>query len=191
RMARPGTVAGDLDKRAGDFVVERKSKTTSSAPKADRGPSSPAKSHIELAREMGKIDDPVIRQGIVHAHILGTLARLNTERSKANPIPGIANLGKILMGHVVRHNRDLGMAILGARGTLHSYDDSARAEMAKLPGGSGAVAATAQALGAQALPIYGGTDQVQKNIVGERILGLPKEPGDLSTVPFNQLPKNG
>ena len=62
--------------------------------------------------------------------------------------------------------------------------------MAMLPGGSAAVAVTAQALGAQALPIYGGTDQIQKNIVGERVLGLPKEPGDLSSVPFNQLPKN-
>ena len=48
-----------------------------------------------------------------------------------------------------------------------------------------------QALGAQALPIYGGTDQIQRNIIGERVLGLPKEPGDLSRLPFNELPKNG
>jgi hypothetical protein len=54
-----------------------------------------------------------------------------------------------------------------------------------------AIGVTSQALGAQALPIYGGTDQIQKNIVGERALGLPKEPGDLSQVPFNELPKNG
>jgi hypothetical protein len=29
------------------------------------------------------------------------------------------------------------------------------------------------------------------NIVGERVLGLPKDPGDLSTVPFKDLPRNG
>ena len=49
---------------------------------------------------------------------------------------------------------------------------------------------TSQALGAQALPIYGGTDQIQRNIIGERALGLPKEPGDLTTRPFSELPKN-
>ncbi|HYD09439.1 MAG TPA: acyl-CoA dehydrogenase family protein [Acidimicrobiales bacterium] len=191
RMARAGQVAGDLDKRAGDFVSERPARTATKERPASSEPRSPAASHIALAREMGVIDEPTVRQGIVHAHVLGTLARLNTERNKATAIPGIANLGKILMGHVVRLNRDLGMAILGARGMLHTYDDGAMGEMASLPGGRGAVAATAQALGAQALPIYGGTDQVQKNIVGERVLGLPKEPGDLSTVPFNQLPRNG
>jgi alkylation response protein AidB-like acyl-CoA dehydrogenase len=191
RMARAGGVAGDLDKRAGDFVTERPARTATKERSARTGPQSPAQGQINLAREMGVLDHPVIRQQIVHAHTLGTLARLNTERNKAAPIPGVANLGKILMGHVMRLNRDLGMAILGARGMLHSYDDGARHEMAKLPGGTGAVAATAQALGAQALPIYGGTDQIQKNIVGERILGLLKEPGDLSSTPFNQLPKNG
>ena len=34
---------------------------------------------------------------------------------------------------------------------------------------------TEMALFAQAPPIYGGTDQVQKNIIGERVLGLPKD----------------
>jgi alkylation response protein AidB-like acyl-CoA dehydrogenase len=190
RMARAGSIAGDLDKRAGDFVTPRRPSASRSDAKASTPKASPAQSHIDLAREMGVLDDPTVRQRIVHGHILLTLTRLNTERNKASAIPGIANLGKLLMGHVVRHNRDLGMAILGARGMLHSYDDEARGEMAKLPGGSAAVGVTAQALGAQALPIYGGTDQVQKNIVGERVLGLPKEPGDLTALPFSQLPKN-
>src|SRR2546423_12081075 len=100
RMARAGTVAGDLDKRAGDFVTERRAP---SAPKKDtpKRTASPAQNHIELAREMGVLDNAVIRQRIAQAHILGTIARLNTERNKASAIPGIANLGKLLMGDIV------------------------------------------------------------------------------------------
>jgi alkylation response protein AidB-like acyl-CoA dehydrogenase len=202
RMARAGGIAGDLDKRAGVFIVERPV-TATKEPKAKDGgetkrrkAESPAQGLINLARELGKDQDPVIRQRLVQAHILGSIAGYTTERHKAvrsqgGDIPGVANFSKLLMADVVRLNRDLGMQILGARGTLHSYDGSDNDLLSKLPGGTAAIGVTGQALGAQALPIYGGTDQIQKNIVGERALGLPKEPGDLSKVPFNQLPKNG
>ena len=201
RMARAGGVAGDLGKRAGDYAPEaRKAKTATQLPKdEERKPRkrvSPAQSHIDLARELGKLDDPVIRQRIVQAHILGSIAGYTTERHKAaraqgKDIPGVPNFSKLLMADIVRLNRDLGMQIAGMRGTLHSYDGSDNEMLAKLPGGTRAIAVTGGCLGAQALPIYGGTDQIQKNIVGERVLGLPKEPGDLAKVPFNELPKNG
>lgn len=195
RMARAGTVAGDLDKPAGEFVTRPRSVA---APRKDapKRASSPAQSHIDLAREFDKLGDPVIRQKIVQAHILASLAQYNTERQKAlrsqgKDLPGVPNFGKLLMADIIRHNRDLGMEILGARGMLHAYDQPGRDSLASAPGGAAAHSVTAQALGAQALPIFGGTDQIQRNIVGERILGLPKEPGDLSQLPFNQLPKNG
>jgi alkylation response protein AidB-like acyl-CoA dehydrogenase len=201
RMARAGGVAGDLDKRAGDYAPQpRKVVTATEAPKAEerkpRKRPSPAQGHINLARELGKLDDPVIRQRIVQAHILGSIAQYTTERHKAvraqgGDIAGVPNFSKLLMADIVRLNRDLGLQILGARGTLHSYDGADNEALAKLPGGAADAAVTGQALGAQALPIYGGTDQIQKNIVGERVLGLPKEPGDLAKVPFNELPKNG
>jgi alkylation response protein AidB-like acyl-CoA dehydrogenase len=190
-MARPGTMAGHLERRVGDFLRERP------PPDADAAESrtSPAAPYIRLARELGKSGDPVIRQRLAHAHVLGELTRMNTERHKAmraagRDIAGIASLSKLLMADILRLNRDLGLQILGARGTLHAYDSLARDSLAELPGGRAAHAITAQALSAQALPIYGGTDQIQRNIIGERALGLPKEPGDLSRVPFNELPRN-
>ena len=198
RMARAGTVAGDLGKRAGDYApAARTGVTATELPKDDkpRKRVSPAQSHINLAREFGKLDDPVIRQKIIQAHILGSIAQYTTERHKAvrsqgGDIAGVPNFSKLLMADIVRLNRDLGMEIVGARGMLHSYDGADNELLGRLRGGKGAMAVTSQALGAQAMPIYGGTDQIQKNIIGERVLGLPKEPGDLAAVPFNQLPRN-
>jgi alkylation response protein AidB-like acyl-CoA dehydrogenase len=201
RMARAGKKFGDLDKRVGDFAAPPRPVTATKAPEAraekkPRKAMSPAQGLIDLARELGKLDDPVIRQRLVQAHILGSIAGYTTERHKAvrsqgGDIPGVPNFSKLLMADIVRLNRDLGMQILGARGTLHSYDGSDNEMLSKLPGGLAAIGVTGSALGAQALPIYGGTDQIQKNIVGERVLGLPKEPGDLAKVPFNELPRNG
>jgi alkylation response protein AidB-like acyl-CoA dehydrogenase len=192
-MARAGTKAGDLDRRAGDFVS--KIKTTASGPRT-AGPVSPADSFIKLAQEFGRSNDPVIRQRLVRLHILREIVRLNTQRQKAvraagGDIGGLANFSKLAMANIVRLQRDLGLEILGARGMLHAYNDFERTTLIDEIGGNAAALVTYQALGAQALPIFGGTDQIQRNIVSERTLGLPKDPGDLSQVPFSELPRNG
>jgi alkylation response protein AidB-like acyl-CoA dehydrogenase len=189
-LARPGTIAGDLDRRAGDFVRPPRPLRS---PAAQR---SPADLYLRLARDAGRDDDPAVRQRLAQSHILGEVQRMTTERHKAvraagGDIPGLPNFSKLLTAQILRHNRDLGMQLLGARGMLHGYDAAERAALDEAVGASAAPAVTAQALQAQALPIFGGTDQIQRNIIGERVLGLPKEPGDLSRVPFNELPKNG
>ena len=202
RAARAGTVANDLDKRVGDFVSLRedkpaKAKTNASA--AKDGPKrvrSGAAAYIELARSMGKDQDPNIRQRLAQLHTLTAIAGYTTERHKAvrakgGDIPGVPNFSKLGTANMLRLQRDLGMELLGARGMLHSYTDEGNVELAKLAGGTQPMQFTGQALAAQALPIFGGTDQIQRNIIGERVLGLPKEPGDLSNVPYNELPKNG
>ena len=190
---RPGTIADDLGKRAGDFVKPRP--TQPKRADAQQTPS-PAKLYLDVARATGKDKDPAIRQALVQSYVLSEVQRLNTQRHKAvraqgGDIPGLPNFSKLLTAQILRHNRDLGLQLLGARGMLHGYDDEQRATLKDIPGGPSAPLLTASALQAQALPIFGGTDQIQRNIVGERVLGLPKEPGDLSRMPWNELPKNG
>jgi len=195
-MAQPGTISGHLERRAGDFVPKRPDASKKKSASAPAKRTSPAQDYIDLAKQFGKNEDPVVRQGLVQLHIMRELARLTTERHKAvraagGDIPGVPNFSKLLMGHTVRHTRDLGMQILGPRGLLHANAGEDGSALRDEPGGMAAIAVTSTALGAQALPIFGGTDQIQMNIIGERVLGLPKDPGDFANVPFNELPRNG
>jgi alkylation response protein AidB-like acyl-CoA dehydrogenase len=129
-------------------------------------------------------------------HTLNELGRFNNLRLKAamqagKDIPGLPNISKLSMSEIVRQSRDLGLDVVGAYGTLHAYDRDGRAALDEATGMPSLGAITEMSLFAQAPPIYGGTDQVQRNIIGERVLGLPKEPGDTRNTPYKDLPKNG
>jgi alkylation response protein AidB-like acyl-CoA dehydrogenase len=128
-------------------------------------------------------------------HTLGELGRYNNLRLKAaksagQDIPGIGNISKLSMSEIMRSTRDVGLRIIGAAGMLHAYTDDRRAAIEEATGSPFGQMVTSIALWAQGPPIYGGTDQIQRNIIGERVLGLPKEPGDTKNVPFSELPRN-
>jgi alkylation response protein AidB-like acyl-CoA dehydrogenase len=192
-LANPGTVAGDLDRPAGDYVAKRR------APGAGGGAAmtmAGQKMFTELARHNGRSQHPVIRQKLVQLHVLSEIGRYTTLRLKAEKaagrdIPGAANIGKLSMSEIVRRSRDLALEIAGPAGTLHAYDAAGRAALDAATGNPLLGHLTEMALFAQAPPIYGGTDQVQKNILGERVLGLPKEPSNERTTPWSDLPRNG
>ena len=194
--ALPGTVAGHLDKRAGDFVDRPTGSSVSTTANAAAGRAGGLRMFLHHARKNGAINDPTIRQGLAKLYTLGEIGRINNERVKAarakgEDIAGMANIGKLSMSNIVRLQRDLGMRIIGPYGTLHAYTEDQRRALDAVLGDPWFAAITGTALYAQAPPIYGGTDQIQRNIIGERVLGLAKEPGIDSKVPFSSLPKNG
>ncbi len=191
-LATAGTVAGDLDRRAGDFVRSGGRRGGGAASLFGAG----GKGLTALAQGAGKADDPSIRQKLMKLHTLGEVARFNSLRLKAamqagKDIPGLPNIAKLTMSEMVRQSRDLGLEIAGAYGTLHAYSADERAALDEATGMPWLAGVTEAALFAQGPPIYGGTDQVQRNIIGERVLGLPKEPGFDKSTPYKDLPKNG
>jgi alkylation response protein AidB-like acyl-CoA dehydrogenase len=202
-LAQPGTVMGALPKRVGDFVqtaTNGKAKSTgrvggaggTGALTAMRGG---AGLLIGLAQQNKVNTDAGIRQDLARLYTLGELGRFNGLRMKAvkeagGDIPGMPNISKLSMSMIVRLTRDLGLQIAGPSGMLHAYNADDKASLSQATGNPFAGGVTEMALFAQAPPIYGGTDQVQKNIIGERVLGLPKEPNNDRVTPFSELPKN-
>ena len=86
-------------------------------------------------------------------------------------------MAKLMMSDMLRLNREVGTQILGA-------------ETMVMGEGHGGGMLQEQILFSPGPSIYGGTDQVQKNIIGERVLGLPKEPDPNKGAPFKDVPKN-
>jgi alkylation response protein AidB-like acyl-CoA dehydrogenase len=172
-MAPPGTVAGSLDKRVGDLVSSENgagSRRSGGGFAARRGG---ADVLIALAKSRGVNHDATVRQDLARLYIMGELGRFNGLRVKAvkeqgRDIPGMPNVAKLSMSEIMRLSRDLGLRIAGPSGMLHAYNEEDRTAL---------VAAT-------------GTDQVQRNVIGERVLGLPKEPNNDRVTPFSELPKN-
>ena len=92
--------------------------------------------------------------------------------------------------HACRLGRELTFTLLQAAGTLHAYAEGGAAELEAITGVEGLEALVGAALFAQGPPIYGGSDQIQRNIVGDRVLGLPREPSVEAGLPFRDLLKN-
>ena len=194
--AVPGTVIGHLERRVGDFVSSGPTKRKSGGSGgAVAGLGQAYGLLVDLAKGNGKINDPIIRQKLMRLRTINELARMGNLRAKAAKeaaitLPGFGNLSKLSMSQIVSMSRDIGLDILGAVGTLHAYKDG-KGALHEATGNPFASIVTEMALFSPAPSIYGGTDQIQRNIIGERVLGLPKEPGPAKTTAYKDLPKNG
>jgi alkylation response protein AidB-like acyl-CoA dehydrogenase len=189
--AVPGSIAGDLGKRAGDLMQGR----IRGGAGSPGGMSATSALLQGLARQLSLTGDPVVRQGLARLYTLTEIGRYMALRQKAaasrgGDVPGAGNLAKLSMSIILRQSRDLGLKMLGARGTLHGYTPAGTEGLAGLPAGALGSIVTDMALFAQGPPIYGGTDEIQHNIIGERVLGLPKEPNNDKVTPFKDLPRN-
>ncbi|MFW2381028.1 MAG: acyl-CoA dehydrogenase family protein, partial [Acidimicrobiales bacterium] len=177
-MAQPGSKVNAFDRRVGDIV--EKSKRPKSGGHAPNVGMKLYTRYLELARQLGQTDDALVRQELIGLYSLLQVNRLNIQRSrqKSQRTGGEGNIAKLIDSELHRQFRDLSLRIIQADGMLAGRSSATDPSIAEL------------VLHAQGPPIYGGTDQIQKNILGERVLGLPREPGFDKNTPFSELPKN-
>ncbi len=131
---------------------------------------------VELARRRGRLDDPIVRQELaqlwINERIVGFLRDRNA--AGAGVSPSVGKLWRTIQGRA-------------------GNDFAARIEFPASPawvdGDDDAKFFAFQFLNCRGMSLGGGTDEIQKNTLGERVLGLPREPQVDKGVPFNEMLK--
>ncbi|MCE7958036.1 MAG: acyl-CoA dehydrogenase [Acidobacteria bacterium ACB2] len=123
---------------------------------------------VGLVRHLGIGNDPVVRQRLADIVINGRIAGYTTERATAKLVAGQLpgpemSIGKLQLTENLRRMSSLLTEVLGPRLVADT-------------GEWGTYSWSEFVLSTPGMRVAGGTDEVMRNIVGERVLGLPKEP---------------
>jgi alkylation response protein AidB-like acyl-CoA dehydrogenase len=135
---------------------------------------------LALARELGRTGAPVVRQRLAALYALDRVRAYNALRQAAQPgdsdgAPSPAgSIGKLQWTQWMTMVSEVVSLLLGPR-------------LAADTGEWGTYAWAEHVLGAPGYRIAGGSDEIQRNIIGERVLGLPPEPRPDRNLPFSQV----
>jgi alkylation response protein AidB-like acyl-CoA dehydrogenase len=143
-------------------------------------PLAPIARHLDAARRRGLTSDPVVRQDLADLLIrywvldmVGLRIRATLAAGRApGPEGSVAKLSGALLS---TRSAEVACRMLGLNATAWAEED-------EVP------FATQAVLSAPGAGIAGGTNEVMRNILGERVLGLPKEPQVDRDIPFRDLP---
>ncbi|KPM51963.1 hypothetical protein ACG83_30775 [Frankia sp. R43] len=135
---------------------------------------------IALARTKGIDHDPHIRQLIGEAAVMARVYPALSTRvldlvAAGRLAPHGASVIKLVRDANTQRRAEITMRIAGGNGIVWERDDAAGMNLAN------------DYLGSRSATIVGGTAQIQRNIIGERILGLPREPQLDRGIPFSQI----
>ncbi len=136
-----------------------------------------------LARHLGRSDDAVVRQQLASIYTSQkvrewTKARASaTAKATGSSGPG-GSIGKLLWVHALMRMTELAGQLLGAKLTADT-------------GEWGTFGWNQHVLGSPGYRIAGGSDEIQRNIIGERVLGLPGEPRVDRDLSFSELARQG
>ena len=137
----------------------------------------------QLAVDCRQTGDPVMRQELAKSYTRFEILKWLGQRARAAAKTGKstgseASVMKLAISERVARDGDLTLALEGADGMLHRDDAPSGGRWQQM------------FLNQWSVRIGGGTEQIQKNVLGERVLGLPGEPRPDKTAPFKDLPRN-
>ncbi|MFT6762692.1 MAG: alkylation response protein AidB-like acyl-CoA dehydrogenase [Candidatus Aldehydirespiratoraceae bacterium] len=138
---------------------------------------------IRRAQNAGRTADPVVRQAIADLVSFQRASEWTAARARAaralGRTPGPeGSLGKLAASEVARRC-----------GRLHSMISGASGMLTELDGDDDAAVIAEVLMSTPAQSIAGGTDEIQRNIIGENVLGLPRERSVGVDVPFRDVPR--
>ena len=138
---------------------------------------------LERARAAGKLGDPVLRDEMMRLVSFQRAAAWTAERAKVaralgRPPGAEGSIGKLALSEVARRSNHVHSMVAGAQGMLRTGTDPLDAVVAEV-----LVSTPAQS-------IAGGTDEIQHNILGENMLGLPREPAPDRGLPFRDVARD-
>ena len=133
-----------------------------------------------FARERGRTDDPMLRQKLARLHSLTRIGELNGQRMKetaarGRDIPGFPNMAKNQQTITMKLVAEVALDILGPDGLLWGDDGVEGGKYAE------------QFNFVRCMSIAGGSDEINKNVIGERALGLPREPDANKGLPYREV----
>src|SRR5262249_15256753 len=133
---------------------------------------------VELARKCGSQDDPLLRQELARSYTRLQLIKWLGWRARSRRDQGVGpetSVLKLAVSRKLGADGDLVLALQGAAAMLSHGDAMSDGYWQQ------------QFLMQWSSRIGGGTEQVQRNVIGERVLGMPGEPRVDKDVPFKDL----
>jgi alkylation response protein AidB-like acyl-CoA dehydrogenase len=142
---------------------------------------------LDLARGQNAADDPVVRQALMRVYSeerirAWTNDRVRAELRAGRPPGPESSIGKVHQGELNQRIQALAVGLLGMdavaweSGTA-DYASSLPLELRGM-------------LRSRANTIEGGTTEINKNVLGERVLGLPREPDPWQALPWREVPRS-
>ena len=153
--------------------------------------SGPIGDALEVWREHPERHDPVRRDRLAKLWIDAEVLRLTNARATANRKAGApgpeGSVAKLAFAETNRRIYELCMDVLGADGFLYPSYEMVRPQEASLTGGGDP---RRMFLRSRAFSIEGGTSEILRNVLGERVLGLPGEPRVDKELPWSEVPRS-